>query len=322
MTIEVPTFCRVCEAECGVIATVEAGRIVNIKADRDNPHSRGFMCTKAKAIVEVLDDPDRITQPMRRVGGPGEFEPVSWDDALADIAARLKSIVAQHGPKAFATHVGNPSAFDVSGTMAANGLRDAIGSPWAYGVAGEDSGAFVVAAALNMGSGAVFLRPDVWRTRFLLMLGANPWISKGSALSEPRVRDAMNGVVERGGRVVVVDPRRSETARVFEHVAVTPGTDAWFLLGLLRVVFDDGLIDAGFLQRHTNGSEQLGEMVRGVELGECAERCGIPGGRDHRHCEGFRNSGLGRRVRAHRYVHSTLRNPDQSADQRAERGHR
>src|SRR5262249_24495715 len=96
------------------------------------------MCTKPKAMIEILNDPDRVTTPLKRVGAPGEFEPVSWDEALDDIAQRLKRIVGEHGPNAFATHVGNPSAFDACGGMAATGLREAIGSPWSYGVNGED----------------------------------------------------------------------------------------------------------------------------------------------------------------------------------------
>jgi len=274
--VQRPTFCRICEAECGVIAEVEDGRIVDVRADRENPHSQGFMCTKAKAMVEVLNDPDRVTTPLKRVGGPGEFEPVSWDEALEDIASRLKAIVDRYGPKAFATHVGNPSAFDVSGSMAATGLREAIGSPWGYGVNGEDGASFVVAAALQLGSPAIFLRPDLWRTDFLLMAGANPWISKGSIISEPQIRSAMKQVVERGGRVVVIDPRRTETARHFEHVPVRPGADAWLFLGMLRLIFDEGLADHAFLGRHTTGSERLRALVAGIELDRCAERCGVP----------------------------------------------
>src|SRR5581483_8180831 len=129
--VEVPTFCRICEVECGLVATVLDGRVVNVVADQDNPHSYGFMCTKPKAMVEITDDPERITRPLRRVGGPGEFEPVSWDDALDDIATRLRELVRRHGPACFATHAGNPSAYDACGTLAINGLREAIGSRWA-----------------------------------------------------------------------------------------------------------------------------------------------------------------------------------------------
>ncbi|MHB8696336.1 MAG: molybdopterin-dependent oxidoreductase, partial [Solirubrobacteraceae bacterium] len=169
-------------------------------------------------MIEIHEDPERVTRPLKRVGAPGEFEPVSWEVALADIAERLKVLVAEHGGECFATFSGNPAAFDASGTLAITGFREAVGSPWHYGVNGEDGASFVVAAALQFGSPAVVPRPDLWHTDFLLMLGANPWISKGSGISEPHIRQAMSGIVERGGAVVVIDPRRTETARHFEHL--------------------------------------------------------------------------------------------------------
>ena len=137
----VPTFCRICEVECGVIATVEDGRITDVKADKKNPHSRGFMCTKARAMVDVVYDPDRILTPMKRVGAPGEFEPCTWDEALDDIAARLKRIIGDHGANAFAVYAGNPASFTTAGPVAVTGLRDAVGGAPCYGVNGEDHGA-------------------------------------------------------------------------------------------------------------------------------------------------------------------------------------
>jgi anaerobic selenocysteine-containing dehydrogenase len=275
-TKQVPTFCRICEAECGVIATVEAGRIVDVKADKDNPHSRGFMCTKAKAMVDVVDDPDRILTPIKRVGGPGEFARCTWDEALDDIAARLKRIVDEHGGRSFAVYAGNPSNFCTAGPAALTGLREAIGGAISYGVNGEDHGACTAAFALQFGSSGLFALPDLWRTDFLLMAGANPWVSKGSAISEPRIRQAMNGIVERGGRVIVVDPRRTETARVFEHVALNPGTDAWLLLGMLTVQLAEGIVDRAFLDAHTTGYDSFVAAVGRFDLADCASRCGVP----------------------------------------------
>jgi formate dehydrogenase len=259
-----------------VVAKVEDGRIVGVRADPENPHSQGFMCTKPHAMIEILNDPDRVTQPLKRVGGPGEFVPVSWDEALDDIAARLKRIVEQHGGNAFATSSGNPAAFDAAGTLAGAGLRAAIGSERNYGVNGEDGASYVVAAALQFGSGALWPRPDLWRTDFLLMAGANPWISKGSVISEPQIRKAMKGIVERGGRVVVIDPRRTETARHFEHVALTPGTDWLLLLGMLKAILADGLEDRAFIEEHTTGSGPLERLLARVDLDDCAGRTGVP----------------------------------------------
>jgi anaerobic selenocysteine-containing dehydrogenase len=272
---ECVTFCRICEAQCGVIATVRDGKIVDVRADKDNPHSRGFMCTKAKAMVDVVDDIDRVRRPLKRVGAPGEFVEVSWDEALDDIARRLKDITRRYGGGSFATYTGNPTGFDPIGTMAIGALREAVGTRLNYATNGEDHGAFAAAMGLQYGTTALFPLPDLWRTDFLLMVGANPWVSKGSIISEPQIRNAMTGIVERGGRVIVVDPRRTETARQFEHVAITPGTDQWLFLGMLKVIIENGLVSHGFIDRYTNGYDDLVTTVRTVTVAECAAHTGI-----------------------------------------------
>jgi anaerobic selenocysteine-containing dehydrogenase len=270
-----PTFCRICESECGVLATVEGERIVDVRADKANPHSQGFMCTKARAMLDVVEDPERVRQPLKRVGGPGDFRAVSWDEAIDDISTRLAAIIDEHGPDAFATYSGNPTAWDSTGKFALGQLRGAIGSRPHYSVIGEDHGAFAAAVGLQYGSTALMPRPDLWRTDFLLVAGANPWVSKGSIISEPLIRQAMTGIVERGGRVVVVDPRRTETARTFEHLPIRPGEDPWFFLGMLHVLVTEGLVDRGFAAQHATGLDELSAIAGEVELDECADRTGI-----------------------------------------------
>ena len=247
------TFCRICEPMCGLVAQVADGRVLSVRADKDHRFSEGFACIKAAAMIDVTEDPDRVVTPLRRVGGPGEFEAVSWDDALDDIAQRLRQVVTDHGPDAYATFFGNPPAFNAAALIAIDGFQKTIGSRWKYGVNGEDAASLVVANATLFGSAALIPRPDLWRCRFLLMLGANPLVSHGSAFSEPQVRKALDGIVDRGGRVVVVDPRRTETARRYEHVAVRPGADAWLLVGILHVIVERNLVDADFVARHTTG---------------------------------------------------------------------
>lgn len=272
---EARTFCRICEAMCGLVATVEDGRLVSVRGDGENPYSQGFMCTKAAGMIEVTYDGDRVTQPLKRVGGPGEFEPVSWDAALEDIARRLSAIVTQSGPDAFASFIGNPTAFSASALIWLEAFQRTVGSRSKYGINGEDAASFLVASALMFGSSAMWPKPDLWRTDFLLMLGANPMVSKGSLFSEPHTRKALDGIVERGGRVVVVDPRRTETARRYEHVRVRPGTDAWFLIALLRTMFDENLMDPN-LGSYARGGDELRTQVERFEIEECADRCGVP----------------------------------------------
>jgi anaerobic selenocysteine-containing dehydrogenase len=276
MRTEVPTYCRICEASCGLIATVEDDHIVDVRSDREHVHSRGFSCTKPKAMLDIVADPDRLLTPMKRVGGPGEFQAVSWEEALSDIAERLGRIIERDGPSALATFTGNPATFSTAGTMALDAFRNAIGSPWSYGVNGEDGAAFVAAMEILFGSASRNVRPDLWRTDFLLMVGANPWVSKGSGVSEPRFRDAMGSIVERGGRVVVVDPRATETAKNFEHVALRPGTDPYLFLAMIKVIVEEDLYDHDAVAARTTGFAELAAMAQRFDIEFCAEKCGIP----------------------------------------------
>jgi len=257
MTEEKPTFCRICEPLCGMVATVEDGKLVSLRADKDNPHSKGFCCTKGVAMAEVQNDPDRILYPMKRVGGPGEFERVTWEEALDDIARRLRSLRDRYGPKSIAVHMGNPPYFSYSAVFWGKGFQDAVGTPWWYGVNSEDGASSVAATKLLFGACGVLPIPDYRRTDVLMVIGANPWVSKGSFLHDPRMREHMQGVVDRGGRVFVVDPRRTETAERFEHIPLRAGTDAWFLLSVLHVLFSEGLVDEEFLASHCVGAAEL-----------------------------------------------------------------
>lgn len=270
------SYCRICEALCGVVATTENDTLVDIKPNRDHVLSQGFICVKGAAMAEVVNDPDRLMQPMRRTGGPGEFEPVSWEDAVTDIADRLGRIVERRGAGAFASMVGNPPAFDAATYMWVEGFQKAIGSPWKFSVNAEDAASRMVATSLLYGSAAIIMVPDLWRTNMAVIIGANPMVSHGSLVSEPRMGAALRSIVDRGGRVVVIDPRRTETARRFEHIALHAGSDAWLLGSIIHVLFRDNLIDESFTKRWTRGVEDLREAVARLDPGTAAARCGVP----------------------------------------------
>lgn len=270
------TYCRICEPLCGLIATVENGTLVDLKPNKDHVLSEGFMCVKGRAMAEVVNDPDRVLQPLRRNGPPGSFEPVTWDEALDDIANRLRGQVDRLGPESVGVFVGNPPAFDFATYIWIDGFQKAIGTPWKYGVNGEDGASRMVANHLMYGSPATLMVPDLWRTDFVLMIGANPIVSKGSLVSEPRIRDALSGVLHRGGRVVVIDPRRSETARLYEHVPLHAGTDAWLLAAIIHVLFEEDLCDETFLREWTAGAHHLREAVEPITPAVAASNCGVP----------------------------------------------
>jgi anaerobic selenocysteine-containing dehydrogenase len=183
------TFCRICEPLCGLVATVDDGRVTQLRPDRDHPLSRGQACPKGIAMVDVQNDPDRVLYPLKRTGAPGEFERVSWQQALGDIAARLQQVRARHGRESVAWYMGNPGAFSYSHVLWAKGFVDALGTPHYYTAGSQDVNNRFAASALLYGSPLVVPIPDLNRTNFLLMLGANPFVSHGSVLSAPRVRE-------------------------------------------------------------------------------------------------------------------------------------
>src|SRR5215211_7518601 len=268
------TFCRICEPLCGMVATVEDGELTKLRPDPDHPLSRGYACPKGIAMQEVVNDPDRVLRPLRRKRDGG-FEEVSWESAMTDIADRLSEVLDEHGKESVAWYMGNPGAFSYSHTLWAKGLLDAIGSPHYYTAGSQDVNNRFAASALLYGSPLVVPIPDLRRTDFLLMVGANPLVSPGSVLSAPRVRDQLHDITRRGGRVVVVDPRRTETARQFEHVPITPDTDAWLLLAMLQVIFVEGLVDDGFLAGQAAGADRLRALAATHTPESVAARTGI-----------------------------------------------
>jgi anaerobic selenocysteine-containing dehydrogenase len=237
-----------------MVATVEDGKIVKLRPDAEHPLSRGYACPKGIAMAEVQNDADRVLQPLKRMPG-GEFERVSWEQAMSDIAARLR-VLPRDG---IAWYMGNPGAFSYSHTLWVKGFLDALGSQHYYSAGSQDVNNRFAASALLYGSPLVIPIPDLRRTSFLFMVGANPLVSHGSVLSAPRIREQLHGIE----RVVVVDPRRTETARQFEHLPIRPDTDALLLLSMLAVIFAEGLSDRRFLERLGEGAGELERLAAG-----------------------------------------------------------
>jgi anaerobic selenocysteine-containing dehydrogenase len=271
--VQKTTFCRICEPLCGMIATVEDGRLTALRPDKDHPLSAGFACQKGVAFSEIVNDPDRVTEPLRRTGpkglrasgasAEGDFEPVSWDEAMADIAARLADIHRRHGSGAVGWYYGNPGAFSYSHTLSLNTFMLGFGPKLHVFTAGsQDVNNRFVASQLLYGSPLALPVPDILRTDLLVVIGANPVVSHGSVLTVPRIKDRMHDIVKRGGRVLVVDPRKTETAAQFEWLGIVPDGDAYLLLSLLNVMFGDNLVDRARLARQADGGVWLEQLAR------------------------------------------------------------
>jgi anaerobic selenocysteine-containing dehydrogenase len=266
------TFCRICEPLCGMIATVDDGRLVSLRPDKDHPLSAGFACQKGIAFTEVVNDPDRVTTPLRRRApsdglrasgsSEGGFEEVSWDDAMTDIARRLTEIHRRHGSGAIGWYYGNPGAFSYSHTLGLSMFMLGFGPRLHVFTAGsQDVNNRFVASQMLYGSPLALPVPDVPRTELLVVIGANPIVSHGSVLTVPRIKDRMQDIVNRGGRVLVIDPRKTETAAQFEWLGIVPDGDAFLLLSLLHVLFGEDLVDRMRLARQADGVGWLERMA-------------------------------------------------------------
>ena len=268
------TYCRICEPLCGMVATVEDGRLLQLRPDREHPVSKGFACPKGIAFAEVVNDPDRVTHPLRRAAD-GSFERVSWDDAMADITRRLRAIVRERGSDAVGWYFGNPSAFDAAHSLWVAAFLMGLGTPHGFSAGSQDVNNRLVASQLLYGTQIAAPVPDLARAEFLLILGANPLVSHGSVVTAPRFKDELHAIVARGGRVLVGDPRRTETARAFEWLPVRPDGDAFLLLALLHVLFEEGLADERTIAKQSRGAGALRELARGFSPESVVEHTGV-----------------------------------------------
>src|SRR5919112_599581 len=248
--------CPLCEATCGLEITVN-GSVQKVRGDAQDVFSHGFLCPKGVSLKELHEDPDRLRSPMRR-RDDGTFEAIGWDEAFALIDERLGAIFAAGGRDAVAVYLGNPSAHGLSSLIYGRVLVKAIGSKNVYTASTVDQYPKQLASGLMFGGGFTVAIPDLDRTDYLLCLGANPLASNGSLMTAPDVRGRLKAIQARGGRVVVVDPRRSRTAETAdEHLFIRPGTDALFLAGIVNTLFAEDLVDLGGAAEHVAGLEDV-----------------------------------------------------------------
>src|SRR4051794_8512512 len=242
MTVAFRT-CPLCEATCGLALDVDeaAHTVTKVRGDADDVFSHGFLCPKGVSIKELHDDPDRVRTPLVKQPD-GRFAPAGWDEAFAVIAQRLPAVMDAHGRDAVAAYIGNPAAHSLAFLVYGKVVLKALGTKNIFSASTVDQYPKQAASALMFGSGATIAIPDLDRTDFLLCLGANPMASNGSLMTAPDVRGRLRAIRARGGRIVVVDPRRSRTAaEADEHLPIRPGTDALLLMAMLQVIFADGL---------------------------------------------------------------------------------
>ncbi len=267
--------CNLCEAMCGIEIEVEGDRIVAIRGDKDDAFSRGYICPKATALEDVHVDEDRLRHPLRRTAGG--WERISWAEAIGETVERLRSIRTQHGRNGVGLYLGNPTVHNYGALMFAVAFSRALGTRNRFSATSVDQLPHHLAAYLMYGHQLLLPIPDIDRTDFLLILGGNPAASNGSLMTAPDVARRLKAIRARGGRVVLVDPRRTETAGLADrHHFIRPGTDVALLLGLLSTIFAEGLARPGRLRDLADGWERLESAVAEFTPERVAPVTGIP----------------------------------------------
>lgn len=248
--------CHLCEAMCGVVIEHEGAKILSIRGDEADPFSRGHVCPKVVGIQDVHEDPDRLKRPLKRVGSG--WEEISWETAFDEITTRLKQVQAQHGKDSVAVYQGNPTVHNVGSMTFGQLFVRSLRTKRRFSATSVDQLPHMLAALELFGHQLMMPVPDVDRTAYLLVLGANPMVSNGSLATAPDFSRRIKVLQERGGRMVVLDPRRTETAqKADQHLFIRPGTDVCFLLAFIHTLFRDGLVKLGHLESVVEGLEQL-----------------------------------------------------------------
>jgi anaerobic selenocysteine-containing dehydrogenase len=253
--------CVLCEASCGLSVRVEDGKATRIEGNRDDVLSRGHICPKALALEDVRLDPDRVREPFVREGTTSRS--VGWDEALGRAAAGLKRVIREHGTRAVAVYLGNPMAHNGHGLLGAGVLLAALEQPTRFSATSTDQLPHMLASLEMFGHQALLPVPDVDRASFFLCIGANPLVSNGSIMTAPGIERRLADLRARGGKLVVVDPRRTETAGVAdEHHFIRPGTDALLLMAMVHTLLDGGHARPGRLAKLSVGKDELARVAR------------------------------------------------------------
>jgi anaerobic selenocysteine-containing dehydrogenase len=284
MTVQTGTahrICPFCEACCGLELDLELEsgkqRVVRIRGDQNDVFSKGFLCPKAIGLKDLHDDPDRLRTPL--IKRDGKFVEASWDEAYAEIERRLPPVIAAGGRDAVATVLGNPTSHKMSLMLYFPRLAKALGTRNMFSASSVDQVPKMLSVGLMFGSWLSVPVPDIERSDLLLIVGANPMVSNGSMWTVPDFRGKAKALRARGGKIVVIDPRRTETADVADaHHFIRPGADVFFLLGIAHALFDEKLVRIGRLAEHSTGLAELEAAVADYAPERVAARCGIEAG--------------------------------------------
>ncbi|MEO8033237.1 MAG: molybdopterin-dependent oxidoreductase, partial [Acidobacteriota bacterium] len=236
--------CNLCEAICGLEIQVEGPKILSIRGDDADPFSRGHICPKAVALMDIHEDPNRLRHPMKRTGPPEDnhWEEISWDEAFDMAAERLAAIQSNHGNDAVGFYAGNPSVHNIGTLLNVPQLARVLKTKSVFSATSVDQLPQQLTSLLMFGHQLLIPIPDIDRTDYFLILGGNPVASNGSLMTTPDVSRRLTDIRARGGKVVLIDPRRTETAALAsEHLFIRPSTDAALLMAMINTMREENL---------------------------------------------------------------------------------
>ncbi|NJP31842.1 molybdopterin-dependent oxidoreductase [Micromonospora thermarum] len=272
--------CPLCEATCGLTLTITGDQVTHARGDRDHVFSHGFVCPKGAAFPQLLADPDRLRRPLLRVDGA--LREVGWDEAFAAVEAGLAA-ARSGGRDAIAVYLGNPNVHTMAGGLYVGPLVRALGTRNVYSASTVDQMPKHVSSGYLYGDPNAIPVPDLDRTDLLVLLGANPFESNGSLCTAPDFPGRLRALQARGGRFLVVDPRRTRTATAAdEHLPIRPGTDALLLFAVVHTLFDEDLVRLGRLAEHVTGLDDVRDLAAAFAPERVADRCAVPAPRIRR----------------------------------------
>jgi anaerobic selenocysteine-containing dehydrogenase len=274
MTTKHYRACNLCEAICGLEITLDDGQITAIKGDAQDPFSRGHICPKALALKDIYLDKNRLKQPLKRVSGG--WETISWEEAFDTVVAKIKETQSTYGNDSVAMYAGNPSIHNLGTMIAGSGFTKLLNTKSRFTATSLDQLPHHFLAWQLYGHPMLMPIPDIDHTDLWVIFGGNPIVSNGSIMTAPDVAKRLHAIQKRGGKVIVIDPRRTETAdKANQHVFVRPGGDIFLLLGMIHVLFDENLVNLKHLASFTDGLDKIAQIITDFSPQLMAQHAGV-----------------------------------------------
>ena len=248
--------CNLCEAICGLEIKTQGDQVLSIKGDKNDPLSRGYICPKGVAMQDIYSDPNRLRKPVKKHGD--SWVEISWEEAFDSVAEKLVAVQEQHGQSAVAFFAGNPNVHNYGSMTHAGVLRKAVQSKIHFSATSLDQLPHHLTSYSLYGHQSLIPVPDIDHSNYMLIIGGNPMASNGSIMTSPDIPKRLKAIQQRGGRFIVIDPRRTETAEIADqHLFIRPGTDAWLLMAMINTLFAEDLVKTGHLTDLLVGIDQV-----------------------------------------------------------------